>query len=114
MARRADAVRRPARGAGRGGCDARRPFAHERYRADEGPIERGCDCPACMGFSRAYIRHLFGVEEMLGPILVSLHNLRFYHRLMERIRDLIPSGGLESIYGEYPVAGGGWASGGPG
>jgi len=87
---------------------------NERYRADEGPIERGCDCPACMGFSRAYIRHLFGVEEMLGPILVSLHNLRFYHRLMERIRDLIPSGGLESIYAEYPVAGGGWASGGPG
>ncbi len=78
---------------------------NEKYRADERPLEPGCDCPACRGFSRAYIRHLFQATEMLGPILVSLHNLRFYQRLMRDIRDLIPGGDWASILSRYPVAG---------
>jgi queuine tRNA-ribosyltransferase len=78
---------------------------NEKYRADERPLEPGCDCPACRGFSRAYIRHLFQAAEMLGPILVSLHNLRFYQRLMRDIRDLIPDGNWASILSRYPVAG---------
>jgi queuine tRNA-ribosyltransferase len=78
---------------------------NEKYRADEQPLEPGCDCAACGGFSRAYIRHLFHAEEMLGPILVSLHNLRFYQRLMRDIRDLIPGGDWASIFARYPVAG---------
>lgn len=77
---------------------------NEKYRSDEQPLEPGCDCQACQGFSRAYIRHLFQAEEMLGPILVSLHNLRFYQRLMRDIRDLIPSGDWASILARYPVA----------
>ncbi len=78
---------------------------NEKYRADERPLEPGCDCPACRGFSRAYLRHLFQAAEMLGPILVSLHNLRFYQRLMRDIRDLIPGGDWASILSRYPVAG---------
>jgi len=50
------------------------------------PIETGCDCYCCKNFSRATLRHFFNVGEMLGPILVSLHNLRFYQRLMAQIR----------------------------
>ena len=56
---------------------------------DTAPIEAGCDCHCCKYFSRGALRHFFNVGEMLGPILVSLHNLRFYQRLMAKIRDLI-------------------------
>jgi queuine tRNA-ribosyltransferase len=53
------------------------------------PIEPGCDCYCCTSFARGTIRHFFSVSEMLGPIMVSLHNLRFYQRLMARIRQAI-------------------------
>ncbi len=57
---------------------------------DGTPIEEGCDCEACRGgFSRAYLRHLFLAGEMLGPVLVSLHNLRLYQRLLLDIRRAI-------------------------
>src|SRR4030042_392775 len=56
------------------------------YISDPSPIEADCDCYCCRNFSRAALRHFFNVGEMLGPILVSLHNLRFYQRLMARIR----------------------------
>jgi queuine tRNA-ribosyltransferase len=57
--------------------------------ASKEPIERGCDCYCCQNFGRGTLRHFFNVGEMLGPILVSLHNLRFYQRLMGRIRKAI-------------------------
>ena len=53
------------------------------------PIEAGCDCYCCRNFSRGSLRHFFNVSEMLGPILVSIHNLRFYQRLMAKIRKKI-------------------------
>jgi len=56
---------------------------------DTMPIEAGCDCYCCGNFSRASLRHFFNVGEMLGPILVSLHNLRFYQRLMAGARQAI-------------------------
>ena len=56
---------------------------------DTTPIQAGCDCYCCKNFSRGTLRHFFNVGEMLGPILVSLHNLRFYQRLMAKIRDAI-------------------------
>ena len=56
---------------------------------DSEPIEAGCDCYCCKNFSRGTIRHFFKTREMLGPILVSLHNLRFYQRLMAKIRRAI-------------------------
>ena len=63
-----------------------------QYETDPRPIEEGCDCPACRNFSRAYIRHLMKAGEMLGMRLCVLHNLRFYNRLMEEIRDAIEHG----------------------
>jgi len=59
------------------------------YISDPASIEAGCDCYCCRNFSRASLRHFFNVGEMLGPILVSLHNLRFYQRLMSRIRQAL-------------------------
>jgi len=59
---------------------------------DIGPIEADCDCYACRTFTRGAIRHFFLAGEMLGPILVSLHNVRFYQRLMEDIRRAIAAG----------------------
>ena len=62
------------------------------HRDDLRPIEPGCDCLACRGFSRSYLRHLFMAREMLGPILASIHNLRYLHRLTRRIREAISAG----------------------
>jgi len=56
------------------------------------PVERLCDCYCCRNFTRAAIRHFFNVGEMLGPILLSLHNLRFFQRLMAQIRSAIREG----------------------
>jgi queuine tRNA-ribosyltransferase len=63
-----------------------RNAAHKR---DPGPLESGCLCYTCRRFSRAYLHHLFQAEEMLGPTLVSLHNIAFYLRLMAQIRKAI-------------------------
>ena len=73
-----------------------RNVQHER---DETPIEQGCPCPACQ-HSRGYIRHLFMAEEMLGPILTSIHNVTFYQRLMAQARDAISEGRYESFFDE--------------
>jgi len=56
------------------------------------PVEAGCDCYCCRRFTRGAIRHFFNCGEMLGPILLSLHNLRFYQRLMADIRAHIERG----------------------
>jgi queuine tRNA-ribosyltransferase len=60
--------------------------------SDSEPIEAGCDCYCCRNFSRGTIRHFFNAGEMLGPILVSMHNLRFYQVLMAKIRQTIKEG----------------------
>ena len=62
------------------------------HKVDPRPIEEGCDCLACRKFSRAYVRHLFLAGEMLGPILASLHNLTYLHRLTREIRAAIRGG----------------------
>jgi len=64
---------------------------------DSGPIEAGCDCYACRSFTRGAVRHFFFAGEMLGPILVSLHNIRFYQRLMADIRRAIGEGRFEQF-----------------
>jgi queuine tRNA-ribosyltransferase len=93
-----------------------------QYSEDPGPIEPGCDCPACdpvryrdssgLGsglvgetpFSRAYIRHLFLAKEMLGPILVSLHNLRYFQRFMADIRATILTDEWGGFLRRWPAA----------
>ncbi|KGM57579.1 queuine tRNA-ribosyltransferase [Lysobacter arseniciresistens ZS79] len=66
---------------------------NSKYEKDLGPIEEGCDCLACAGgFSRSYLRHLDRCNEMLGPMLGTLHNLRHYQRLMAGMREAIAQG----------------------
>jgi queuine tRNA-ribosyltransferase len=62
------------------------------YRADENPLDPACACPVCREFSRAYLRHLFLANEMLGPILVSWHNLAYYQALLAGLREAIRTG----------------------
>jgi queuine tRNA-ribosyltransferase len=59
------------------------------HKRDSAPIESGCQCYTCHHFSRAYLHHLFLANEMLGPILLSLHNVAFYCRLMKNVREAI-------------------------
>ena len=60
-----------------------------RHRADQAPLDRECPCPVCTTFSRAYLRHLFAAGEMLGPRLVTQHNLFFYQALTRAAREAI-------------------------
>lgn len=60
-----------------------------KYELDTKPIDEECTCPACQHYTRAYIRHLFKAKEMLAMRLCVLHNLHFYNRLMEEIRNAI-------------------------
>ncbi len=60
-----------------------RNACHQR---DPRPVDPECDCPVCRRFSRGYLRHLFLANEMLGPILLSLHNVAYYQRLMADLR----------------------------
>src|SRR5678810_617434 len=62
------------------------------YRNDPKPLDETCDCAACARFSRAYIRHLFVSDEILGLRLLSLHNVHFLVRLMRDARDAIRAG----------------------
>ena len=62
------------------------------FELDDRPIEEGCGCPACRNYSRAYIRHLFKAGEMLAMRLSVLHNLYFYNRLMQEIREALDEG----------------------
>ena len=61
------------------------------------PVEEGCDCPTCGRHSRAYLRHLLQANEILGARLATLHNLRFYLRLLERARRAIRKGRLAAL-----------------
>lgn len=63
-----------------------------RYELDARPIEEGCACPTCRRYSRAYIRHLLKAKEMLGMRLCVTHNLYFYNKMMEEIRNALDEG----------------------
>jgi queuine tRNA-ribosyltransferase len=76
-----------------------------RHRDDPRPVDEACDCPTCARFSRAYLRHLLHTGEALGARLASLHNLRFYLRLMERARSAIRAGGFAALRAEVLASG---------
>lgn len=67
-----------------------------KYERDERPIEPGCQCPTCQRYSRSYIRHLLKAKEMLGMRLCVIHNLYFYNKMMEEIRDALDAGEFSS------------------
>jgi queuine tRNA-ribosyltransferase len=68
-----------------------------RHKRDPAPLESGCPCYTCRHFSRAYLHHLFLAGEMLGPTLLSLHNVAFYCRLLAGIRAAVEAGRLEDF-----------------
>lgn len=70
----------------------RMAIRHKEYRLDNGPIDRHCSCPTCRAHTRAYLRHLFIANELSYFRLASIHNLHFFLRLMEAIRDSIGRG----------------------
>ena len=76
-----------------------------RFARDAGPVEDGCDCYACRTFTRGAIRHFFFAGEMLGPVLLSVHNIRFYQRLMGDIRRAIAEGRFDEFATNDPRAG---------
>ncbi len=64
-------------------------ITNKSYRRDMYPIDISCDCYTCRNFTRSYIHHLFRVKEVLGATLCSIHNIRFYIKLMQKIREAV-------------------------
>lgn len=81
-----------------------------RHMEDPAPIDPACDCPACARHSRAYLHHLFRSEEMLGPTLLTWHNLSYYQRLMRGLREAIVDGNFAAQATSIRA---GWGQGGP-
>ena len=75
-----------------------RNSAHKR---DTGPVDPSCDCYTCQNFSRAYLHHLDKCKEMLGSHLNTVHNLRYYQRLMQGLREAIADNRLEDFVDEF-------------
>ncbi len=67
-----------------------------KHAEDTLPLDPDCDCPACRNHSRAYLHHLIKAEEMLGPMLLTWHNIRYYQTLMTRLRTAILEGRFEA------------------
>ncbi len=72
-----------------------------RFAHDTRPVEAACDCYTCRHYSRSYLRHLDRCGEMLGARLNTLHNLRYFQRLMRRIREAIEAQALEEFTREF-------------
>jgi len=73
-------------------ADGRINIKRAEFRTDTRPLDEECDCAACRRFTRAYIRHLFVADEILGHRLLSLHNVHFLVRLMAVARDMVRAG----------------------
>ena len=74
---------------------------NEKYSLDTQPIDPECDCPVCRRYSRGYLRHLLKCGETLYLRLAVMHNLYFYNRLMERIRESLDNDCFESFRKQY-------------
>lgn len=74
-----------------------------RHKRSELPLDQHCQCYTCSHYSRAYLYHLFNADEMLGPTLLSLHNIQFYLDLVSHARSAIKSGSFDSFHRENLV-----------
>ncbi len=74
---------------------------NSQYRHDMGPLDPHCDCYTCQNFTRAYLYHLDKCGEMLGAMLGTVHNLRYYQRLMQGLRDAIETGALDAFVADF-------------
>ena len=72
-----------------------------RHREDPRPLEAECDCPLCRNYSRAYIHHLQKCNEVLAVMLLTWHNIRYYQRLMQGLREAIRNGSLQDFAAEF-------------
>lgn len=71
------------------------------YANDFTPLDEECDCYCCKNYSKAYLRHLINVDEMLGAMLLSLHNITFLHKLMKGMREAIFADSLTDFAKEF-------------
>lgn len=74
---------------------------NSQYRHDQQPLDPDCDCYTCRNFTRSYLYHLEKCGEMLGAMLGTIHNLRYYQRLMAGLRDAIASGQLDAFVADF-------------
>lgn len=74
-----------------------------KYMLDDTPIDETCQCDTCRNYSKAYLRHLFKSNEMLGMRLAVIHNLHFYNNLMAEIRNALENNTFEDYKNEYCV-----------
>ncbi|WP_026052599.1 tRNA guanosine(34) transglycosylase Tgt [Gayadomonas joobiniege] len=75
-----------------------------RHKTDTSPLDENCDCYTCKNYSRAYLHHLDKCNEILGARLNTIHNLRFYQKLMQDLRDAIALGKLDTFVEEFYAA----------
>jgi queuine tRNA-ribosyltransferase len=71
------------------------------HKRDDSPLEENCDCYTCQNFSRSYLHHLDKCGEILGCMLNTIHNLRYYQRVMAGLRDAIEQGRLDDFVEEF-------------
>lgn len=74
---------------------------NSQYRLDKRPLDEACDCYTCQNFSRAYLHHLHKCGEMLSAQLATIHNLRYYQRLMATIRTAIEQQKFDEFLAEF-------------
>jgi queuine tRNA-ribosyltransferase len=79
-----------------------------RFADEDRPLDPDCRCPLCTRHARAYLHHLFRCEEMLGPMLLTWHNIQYYQDLMQGIRVAIAAGRLADHAARVRAA---WAEG---
>ena len=72
-----------------------------RHQDDPRPLDEGCACPACTGYSRAYLHHVFRAGEMISGMLLTWHNLHYYQRLMAGLRAAIGAGRLDDFVADF-------------
>ena len=75
-----------------------------RFREVPGPLEEGCDCSTCADFTTAYLAHLFRAQELLAYRLATVHNLRFYQRLVAQMRQAIVEGSFDAFRQRFHAA----------
>ena len=72
-----------------------------KHKVDTAPLDEKCDCYTCKNYSRSYLHHLDKCNEILGARLNTIHNLRYYQRVMQGLRDAIAENELEKFVQEF-------------
>ncbi len=90
---------------GRNGCaftsTGKVKILNSQYKEDTKPLDESCGCYTCQHFTRAYLRHLFMAQEILGLTLMSLHNIYYFQSLMQQVRDSIMKGEFEDFKNRF-------------